>query len=92
MKSIFLLLITSLLINVSFADQEMDQGELIIKNRIPDGYGIIKVKVYPIGAIFARGVGVQTIYMNYTAFAEPSDHPEFFPYITGGEKTLTPLS
>ncbi|HRI85576.1 MAG TPA: T9SS type A sorting domain-containing protein [Ignavibacteria bacterium] len=70
----------------------MDQGELIIKNRFAEGTNNIKVRMYPLGAIFAGGTGVNNAYMNYTAYADPNDHPINYDFITGGEKILTPYN
>ena len=77
--------------NHSFSDQEMDQGELLIKNRFAQGTGNVKVRIYPVGTIFARGTGTNNSYMNYTAYADPSDHPANNVFITGGEKTIIPF-
>lgn len=90
MKTLTLLLFSiAILSTQAYAQGEMGASELLIKNRMLQIHGDLKVRIYPIGTFF-RTVNTLNQYMEYSPLADRNDHPIGKQFITGGEKLITP--
>jgi len=87
MKTFFIVLLL-LLSKLTFAKGEMGPSELLIKNKLTQEQGNIKVRIYPIGTFF-RTPSSQNPYFEYSPLADENDNPPNKPYITSGEKVIT---